>query len=437
MSFLGTLTKIQTQVGKDIGSLKPCERTKPEIQALETVNIEPEKFDAMCGKHVQRYSTCDDCYDKLIYGFTNRKRSQNLLKKLRSEVEATDKLKGEIEFLKHELNDLCVVNKVPPTFRLGDLYKELSTKPLPKSFFTICESAESALSYFLKLGILPSTPTCKKCGDNMKLQGRAGLGFIYKCLGCRARQDIKTGTFWEKVPMQVNQILWYMILWAVKARDIEIANLMELSHAFISGLTAKIRKILSKDYIDKLPKFTGVVEIDIKNFIKRKIEIGKSKAKERWVLIMVERERKITHMQALCDKSFEVILKIVQERCEIGTVIVTENWGVYGRLEDYGFPHYKLDVAKGFAHLTNPKINISNAYGQWAWVKHAIKRYNRISANLTEHLNEYQWRRNIKLTYKAQKFLEGMLSNSMTVISKAKYEESPNEIEIEDISDDD
>ena len=180
-----------------------------------------------------------------------------------------------------------------------------------------------------------------------------------------------------------------MIMWVLRARDIEIAHLMEFSPGFVSALTTRLRKVVAKDYLDNLPVFKGVVEIDIKNFVKRKIEIGKSKAKQRWVLIICERERKLTYMEAIEEKKFSVIMPIILKRVEIGSVIITEAFGVYGRLENYGFPHYYLDYSQGFGHITNVKIHISNVYGQWAWIKYAVKRYNRISSQLSDFLIEF------------------------------------------------
>jgi ISXO2-like transposase domain len=397
---------------------------KPDLSISKLLEIH-------CSEHQTKLQSCEACNDKLTSGFISRKNNSKLLKKLENELDATSKLKAEVELLKNELNDLYQLNKVSTVLGEGNLYKQLFLKSLPNSLFCICERADMSLSFMLKIGVFPETILCKKCSVGMALQGRGGVGFLYKCYICKFKCDYKTGTFWEKVSLQPNQILWFMILWILKARDIEISHLMELSLSYVSALSARIRRLISKDYTENLPVFYGIVEVDIKNFVKRKIEIGKSKSKERWVLIMVERERKLTYMQVITEKSPSVVIPIIQKRCEIGTIIITEAWHVYGRLENYGYPHYVLDMAQGFAHVLNPRINICNVYGQWAWIKYAVKRYNRISTNLDEHLAELQWRRHMKHRHKDYKTLEGMLGLVLSTISKAKIEETEEPLVLE------
>jgi hypothetical protein len=303
------------------------------------------------------------------------------------------------------------------------VHQLLLDKKLPKNFLDIFESAEKSLSYMIKLGTIQKDMECKRCCEKMLLQGRGGFGFNYYCERCRVKLDYKVGTFWEKCILEPNQILWLMLLWVVKARDIEISHLMEISVGYVSSLTSRIRKIVSREYLNSLPMFTGIVEVNIRNFVKRKIEIGKSKAKERWVMILVERERTLVYMEALSEKSFSSILKIIQKRCEVGTVILTEKLAVFGNLENYGYPHYTIEKNKGFAYLQGTKLNISKAYGQWAWIKHAIKRYNRTSSYLNDYLLEFIWRNSMKHRLQQGEIIRGLFNTSFVLVSKCKSEE--------------
>lgn len=384
---------------------------------------EVTSIDFKCPSHQIQLESCDDCNDRLISGFLVRKKNAQLIKKCEIEKDSIETIKGELELLKAELNDLCQVVQVPAAFNNIDLYFDfLITRPLPKCLFAICETAESALSFMFRQGIFQNNSKCQKCGQTMRLQGRGGIGFVYKCTSCKARRDYKFGTFWERVNLPPNQILWFMLLYMVKARNIEIAHLMGLSENFARDLGTRVRKIISQDYLDNLPVFNGVVEITVKNFVKKKIEIGKSKTKAKWVLIMVERGRKLSHMEPIPEKKFSVIFPIIQKRVEVGTIIITEAWGIFGRLENYGYPHYTLDIAKGFAHTVNTKIHISNVYGQWSWIRYAVKQYNRISLKLGEHLNEFQWRRLIRRKYEkiTTKILESMLALALKVVTCTK-----------------
>mmetsp|Transcript_19876 Transcript_19876/g.19890 ORF Transcript_19876/g.19890 Transcript_19876/m.19890 type:complete len:151 (+) Transcript_19876:596-1048(+) len=148
-------------------------------------------------------------------------------------------------------------------------------------------------------------------------------------------------------------------------KDSEIANLLDCSPTHIIHLSRRIRKLACKEFMRNLPKFNGVVEIDEQNFIQRKIEIGKGKAPQKWVLLMYERDTKLAYLEPLEKRSFEYILPIIQKRCEIGTVILTCRHGAYGRLEDYGYPHFTLEKFKGFENAENKEVHIRGTITLW------------------------------------------------------------------------
>lgn len=395
----------------------------PETIIPRHLYPEYDDLGLICSSHCDIFSNCSHCLDSVTVGMITHKRNQRLLNKLNSEVQVGERLKAEVKLLKRELEDILSSNKTGKIDNKSDIHQVLLDKKLPKNFLDIFESAERSLSYMIKLDTIQKHMDCKRCGEKMFLQGRGGFGFNYYCERCRVKVDYKVGTFWEKCILEPNQILWLMLLWVVKARDIEISHLMEISVGYVNSITSRIRKIVARDYLNTLPVFNGVVEINIRNFVKRKIEIGKSKAKERWVIIIVERDRTLVYMEALVEKTHASVLKIIQKRCDVGTVILTEKHAVYGNLENYGYPHYSIEKNRGFTYLQGTKLNISKAYGQWAWIKHAIKRYNRTSSYLNDYLLEFMWRNTMKHKLQQGEIIRGLFNTSFVLVSKCKSEE--------------
>ena len=173
----------------------PLQRSKKDSSNESTKTpIETNKIDIACSSHTKLLESCPNCSDKLISGIISTKNNLKLLKKLKLEIDSTEKLKAEIELLKTELKDLCDVSELPPGQATGDLHQELYQKPMPNNLFSNCKSAEMSLSYMLKLGVFQNTLECKRCGETMRLHGRGGLGFVYKCSNCKKILDFKTGT---------------------------------------------------------------------------------------------------------------------------------------------------------------------------------------------------------------------------------------------------
>ena len=206
MNILSPEFAVSSETNYDTSIPSPICNNSLNSSSPETL-IKGESLDFICLTHEHTLDSCDNCCDRLVSGFLKRKKNAALLKKIQEEQESTEKIKAELELLKMELNDLCQVNKIPAAFNPGDLHRDLYSRPLPKSFFSICETSETSLSFMMKLNIFPNNPKCIKCDQIMKLQGRGGLGFAFKCFNCKSRRDYKAGTFWEKINLQPNQIL--------------------------------------------------------------------------------------------------------------------------------------------------------------------------------------------------------------------------------------
>lgn len=104
---------------------------------------------------------------------------------------------------------------------------------------------------------------------------------------------------------------------------------------------------------------------------------------------MHERHTKIEYMECLPKRDFQTILPIIQKRCEIGTIIVTDSYGVYGRLEDYGYPHYTFENSFAFQNQQNKELHIRGAMLSWNWVRYNVKKRNRAAKHLQEHIFEH------------------------------------------------
>lgn len=77
-------------------------------------------------------------------------------------------------------------------------------------------------------------------------------------------------------------------------------------------------------------------------------------------MIIYERQSKQCYIECLPKRSPDCIIPILEKRCKVGTVIITDKGGVYGRLEEHGFPHYIFDKTKGFEDPENKQIHHNN-----------------------------------------------------------------------------
>ena len=353
--------------------------------------------DFYCQEHGDSFQKCRECFQMLCSAKALRTQNKLLLGEMRSSKLKLSHLSGEVKLLEKRLEFVAEESKLArfrdPSLSLRDYLHQLE---LPNNFFQICKDSELSLSFLLKSDLLPSSRECHKCFQAMNLENHGYAGYLFVCAKCRVQSSVKQDTFWHGLQMPPQKIVTFLFLWVLELKDSEIANMVDATQKSVSYISRKMRQLVSKDYCSKLPKFSGVVEIEVNNFIKRKIEIGKGKRPPKWVLVMFERETKLVYLEVIPKKSPECINSVIQKQCEIGTTCITKRWGAFGRLENLGYPHYTYDEERGVADPEDKLIHTNNVKTTWLWAKYETRKRNRKALYLQEHLLEWQWRRWLK-----------------------------------------
>lgn len=273
------------------------------------------------------------------------------------------------------------------------LSDELLNLQLPENLFSIISNEELLVAYLLQIKFIPMTHPCPKCKSNMQIAYIRLFGYTYFCFLCCAKKSLKNLTCFRGSHLNLQKSLWLVFLWVLEVRNADIARLLETSQCFISAISRRIRQVVGEDFKKDLPLFSGVVEVAEFDFIKRKIEIGKSKKSQKWVLVMVERKTGKKYVEYIPERSRRVIIPIIQKFCQPGTIIITQKWAGYGRLEDLGYCHYTYDKKQGFCDKDNKNIHISTLRPTFSWLRIKIKMKNRTLSHLQEHIFEWLWRK--------------------------------------------
>jgi transposase-like protein len=118
-----------------------------------------------------------------------------------------------------------------------------------------------------------------------------------------------------------------------------------------------------------------VVEVDESKFGKRKYHRG-HKVEGVWVVGLVERrpERKIVFVPVE-KRDTTTLINLINKYVRKGSVIYTDKWKGYSRLNDHGYQHFTVNHSKEFVVL-NTYIHTNSIEGSWSWLKACIpKRY--------------------------------------------------------------
>lgn len=105
-----------------------------------------------------------------------------------------------------------------------------------------------------------------------------------------------------------------------------------------------------------------VYEIDEASF-KKKSKYGRGKRyPDRWVLGIIERDPTKSgagqkRFVMVPKRNRQTLLSVILKHVKPGSKIMTDGWGAYHCLPDYGFDHFMVNHSSGFVDKDCPEVN--------------------------------------------------------------------------------
>lgn len=355
-----------------------------------------------CTCHKEDLSSCSTCLNNHEMSIGLLSYNKKLLDKKNQQETKIEKLKALIAIAEEKIKSIskeAIGFEDTLSHKTGEsLSDHLSKLVLPTDLFSIFTREDLTMAFMVQSKYIPAYIKCPNCRADAHIVYYTCPGYSYNCFLCKFRTKIKAITMFQNSPLNMEKVLLFVFLWVLGLRDQEISSLLEVSKSYVSGISRKLRQMVGEDFLKTPPVFSGVVEIDEMDFIKRKIEIGKSKTVKKWVLVMAERDTKQFYMEYIPERRREIIVPIIQKLCLPGTVIISKEWSGYGRLEDLGYCHYTYFKSQGFTDPNNRHIHHSNIKNSFTWLKYQIKTRNRSGNFLQEYIIEWLWRKRHSLT---------------------------------------
>ena len=286
---------------------------------------------------------------------------------------------------------------------------------LPLNILSIVYDPEFSLAFLFQKGIIKRNQKCE-CGKEFCLK-KQSKHFFLVC-ECGNIHHITKGSIWEKYELPPSKIVLLLFLFTINSTTTYISEVINFDKVQTTEIIEKIRLIISTHFLNNLPKFRGVVEIDESCF-KSGRDVNNKFIKERWVFGLYERERKLVYMEVVEKRNAKTLIPIIQKRCEIGTTIISDQWNAYNKLAEFGFPHYTVDHSRFFVNPHSREIHTQDIEISWCWAKYNVKKH-RGNTSLQKLLHIFSWMRQFKDSKKEAQ-LAIVLNSIADVLSK--YEE--------------
>jgi len=221
---------------------------------------------------------------------------------------------------------------------LNELEKRFSTETDCRSYL-----------FFLRW---PNGFICPRCGHNKAWEMKDG---IFWCMSCSYKASITSGTIFERTRKPLKD--WFRVIWWITSQKYGAsAKGLQRMLGIGSYETAwtwlhKLRRAMVRQGRDRL---AGEIEVD-ETFIggeKHGGKRGRGAIGKTLVLIAAQREgKKLGRIRLRCipNASAETLERGILDAIEPGSVIRTDGWLGYNRLEDLGYTHkiIKTDAVVG------------------------------------------------------------------------------------------
>lgn len=146
-----------------------------------------------------------------------------------------------------------------------------------------------------------------------------------------------------------------------------------------------------------------VVQIDECLVGRRKYNRGRA-VEGTWVLGMIETRGEV-RMEVVKDRSGPTLEGVITRHVAPGTMIHTDGWRGYSRLDRLGYGHKKVNHSEEFVAIDGTHTQAIES--QWRQLRRKFSRGGIRHEDITTHLIEYEWRRYCK-TRKLDTFAEIM-----------------------------
>lgn len=233
---------------------------------------------------------------------------------------------------------------------------------------------------------------CKRITNYYKLTGRTA----YSCEFCRTQIFPLAGTIFEKSTIDLR--LWfYAMFLMIKTRSGVSAKQLErelgVAYKTAHRMFKQIRKLMDESGGDML---SGDVEVD-ETFVGGKGEnrcfVWHGNEKEKQIIMgMLQRNGK-AYLKHIPSVGKWELLKNIQEKIDIKSRVITDQWGGYMQLPKFGYVHDFVDHGKTYVI---GDIHTQNVESMWSTLKRGIYGvYRHVSKEyLQSYANEYAWRFN-------------------------------------------
>lgn len=213
------------------------------------------------------------------------------------------------------------------------------------------------------------------------------------------KQSCFAGTYFSRAKVPIDKILVLTVAWLRHKSALYnfIVEELGLSHKTISDWISFSREVVIDWWFENSEQIGGVgevVEIDEAKLGKRYSNKGRQIKNGQWILGGVLRSnRRKVFIEAVEKRTAKVMIPIIRKWVAPGTLIITDMWRSYNRLNQFKYKHKSVNHSLTFVDRSDPRVHTQIVERMWREVRNGIPRFGARKKYLFDYLAEFTFKR--------------------------------------------
>ncbi|KAG0421705.1 hypothetical protein DMUE_6269, partial [Dictyocoela muelleri] len=245
--------------------------------------------------------------------------------------------------------------------------------------------------------------SCDSCNSRVNFErGKRRHGFDGR-FRCNSRNCRKSFSLLHKSVFSGNRLSFIQIcdlIWNYTYGNTQREALKEADVGL--NTTNKFYQIFAakeREYYDSFPQLFSaddVFEIDETHIFTRKNNQGRIlKGQKYWVIGIISRSTKKIRLIVTTSRSHIIINNFITKYIPVNSIIMTDGWPGYNKLNSLGYYHQVVNHRRGFINPENTYIHTNNIERLWRSLKEFLPK-NLMLENLKNYVKNFEYLKNIE-----------------------------------------
>lgn len=232
------------------------------------------------------------------------------------------------------------------------------------------------------------------------------VGYSWRCRNrnnrsnrCYIERSVLQDSMFTECNIDIRKIICLMYEWACKSPINVTAERLQISEQTVSHYFKDFRNVCTWKLLQTPIELGGVdcvVEIDESMFAKAKYNVGHAMYRpQQWIFAIYDTISKQGYLRLVDQRNADTLIPIIQEIVRPGSIIFSDEWPAYARLDQLPRPQpYRHYTVNHRHHYVDPlsQCTTNHVEGYWARTKKTVKQQNGMQRHtIPSYMDQQMW----------------------------------------------